>query len=120
MGRKVEGAPQWMIIYDCRACGADSGMTELQRATCFQCGSTDLMERERSAFTPEALAERMKLSAGRMLESLKKAFDQGVSGKEETMLLQALAQAKEYKEKIYAMADEMAEKGKSGSGKLAA
>jgi len=78
------------------------------------------MERERSAFTPEALAERMKLSAGRMLESLKKAFDQGVSGKEETMLLQALAQAKEYKEKIYAMADEMAEKGKSGSGKLAA
>ena len=115
MGRKVEGQPQWMIVYDCRSCGNDSGMTELQRPTCFTCSGTDLIERERVPFTPEALASRMKLSADTMLVNLQKAFDEGVSGEEEKLLLQALVQAKEYKQKMYEMADAMMKQGESST-----
>ncbi len=113
MGRKVEDTPKWIIVYDCPACGTDSGMTELQRPTCFACGSKNVIERERKPFTPEALAERMKVSADRMLLNLQKAYEEGPGNpKEEALLLSALAKAKDYKDKIHSMAEEMAKQSK--------
>ena len=108
MGRKVEGKPQWMIIYDCAQCEMDVGLTELQIPQCLACGSTDLIERERKELTPQVMADRMKLSADRMYENLQKAYDARPEDfEEETQLLEALALAKEHKKEIYKMAEKM-------------
>jgi DNA-directed RNA polymerase subunit RPC12/RpoP len=108
MGRKVEGKPQWMIVYDCLQCGMDSGLIELQPPKCFGCGSSDLVERERKELTPQVMADRMKRTADRMYENLQKAYDARPENfGEETQLLEALALAKDHKKTIYKMAEEM-------------
>lgn len=67
--------PQFMIIYQCLKCGFDFGLTELDKPQCFYCDSTDqYIEIERKNLTPKAIADRLKQSTDRMMENLKKAY----------------------------------------------
>lgn len=106
--------PRWMITYFCPRCSMDSGRTELDGPYCFFCQRTDgLTELKREPMSPEAVFERIKRSADRMVDNLRKAHgiaeeDWPKNEKEEMMLLEALAKGQDLQkslEKIAAKAD---------------
>jgi len=66
--------PKYIITYQCLNCGFDFALTEKEKPKCFYCESTEnyiVIKKEK--FTPQAVANRLKISTDRMMESLKGA-----------------------------------------------
>lgn len=102
-GRKK---PKWMITYLCATCTFDSGRTELDGPWCFYCQNSEhLTEIKRVPMSPDAIAERLKISSDRMIENLLKAYNLSLKDwpdnlKEEMMLLKAMAHGKKLKDAL--------------------
>lgn len=95
-----------MITYLCPRCCIDSGMTELDPPRCYMCESGDgLIEIHREPLSREAVFNRMKICADRMVDNLRKAYDIAECDwpkdeAEELMLLEAMAKGQDLKEAI--------------------
>ena len=99
-----------MVTYFCPRCSMDSGRTELDGPYCYFCERTDgLTELKREPMSREALFNRMKLSADRMMDNLRKAHgiaekDWPKDEKEELMLLEALASGQDLQKSLQEIA----------------
>jgi len=110
--------PEMIITYRCEGCG-ETVMTNDDRedeAECFDCGTSDfLKELKRELITPELIAVGMKKSAESMVTNLQKAYEAGketgFEKDEEEEILQALAKAKEMRDSIFNIVNEIEMKG---------
>ena len=99
-----KGKPKFIITYQCQSCGFDFAMSELDKPKCFYCEETkNYTIIKKQELTPEVMAKRMKLVSDRLMENLKGAYDTKPDDVDEEELLQALAKAKKFREKIHGL-----------------
>ena len=98
-------APKFLVTYLCRACGWDFAVSEFSTPRCTRCRATEnLTEMSREALTLDVMEARMQRVADRLLQNLAKAYEiregHWPDDKEEELVLEALAKAKDLQEEI--------------------
>ncbi|MDO8511889.1 MAG: hypothetical protein Q7S57_01340 [bacterium] len=106
--------PETIITYRCEGCGETVMTSDDQEdeAECFACGTGDfLKELKREPITPELIAVGMKKSAESIVTNLQKAYEAGKTAgfekDEEEEMLQALAKAKEMRDSVLNIVEEI-------------
>jgi ribosomal protein S14 len=102
--------PKYIMVYRCEVCGLESGYTELDLPLCRYCREETTMTLvKQQDLTPEAIAERLKVSADNMMRNMENAFhsmteeDKELFGDDkdaEGEMLKLLARMQKFKEQI--------------------
>ena len=107
--------PQFMLVYRCKKCGQESGMTELKEPACYYCDEAtadDLELVSQKLLTPEVMTERLKTVTDNMMKHLRLAYearpgDDEIPGDSEMdaehELLKIMAMAKELSDKVQSL-----------------
>ena len=97
--------PKFLITYLCRGCGWDFALSEHSAPRCTRCRATeDFTEVSREKLTLDVMEARMQRVADRLLQNLAKAYEiregNWPDDKDEELILEALAKAKDLQDGI--------------------